>query len=80
MLNKIDVVETPTTDLFITTVIERAICTKHKGGGGGPCYVIESTITGDLYLGVCNDRITRAGFVGKISPQSLSVRSRRGRQ
>lgn len=55
-------------------VLERSMCPKHRAKIGDPCWGI---ITDEgLGLGaVCNNRAKKAGFVGRISPSSLSTKS-----
>lgn len=62
---------------YIDRVIHRTVCHKHKMDLGQACYVLQSH-AGVMLRGVCNKRLIKAGFIGKINPLSLSQGVGRG--
>lgn len=64
-------VEVPTTESFIPTIVDRRGCGHHSKNLGTPCWQMLGD-SGQLLAGICNKRATKTGFVGKITPQSLS--------
>lgn len=65
--------ESPTTDRFVPTIIDKVDCQKHFRDVGDPCYVIHAATSNSIHMGVCNRRALKAGMVGKVSPGSLST-------
>lgn len=62
-----------TTETYIQTVLERTTCRVHGPGGVYPCWSFESA-GGKMLFGVCDYRVKKAGFTGKISPESIRGR------
>ena len=56
---------------FIPSVLERVTCSRHRADVGEPCWHLFSDRHGKFIRLVCNKRILKAGFVGKIDPRSL---------
>lgn len=66
--------EKPTTERFLSTVIERQACVKHNVPEGIPCWHITRGSGGFGFLaGVCDKRAQRAGFSHDISEKSLRL-------
>jgi hypothetical protein len=63
--------ETPSTDLFIRTVIDREGCGRHKAEKGEPCWVISRLRHPHAFFAVCNRRAKKAGYNHPISDNSL---------
>lgn len=59
--------ETPTTDRFVPSVIEREACKRHGAEKGDPCGHLGPNAV------ICNARAKRAGFNGKISEKSIRM-------
>lgn len=58
--------------------IAEVSCGKHRVDRGIPCYTLpnNSGITEHpFHFGICGKRIRKAGFIGKISPQSMRVKA-----
>jgi hypothetical protein len=60
--------EVPTTDLFMTTIVENQACPKHSASKGQAC--------GNLgpYRVICNSRARAAGYNHKINSDSLKMK------
>lgn len=55
-------------------VISRTSCGKHKVSEGIPCYTMPNNSalsSNPFHYGICGVRIRKAGFVGKISAESM---------
>jgi hypothetical protein len=64
----------------IERIMTATSCGKHKAGEGLPCYIVNSGVTSNVYIGVCGKRIKKAGFTGSISPTSLALKAPGGRR
>lgn len=64
-------IEAPTTELFLTKVIERTRCTVHNKDATQPCWWVPMSTYDGVLPAVCNARALNAGFVGRIDPRSL---------
>lgn len=63
----------------IDEIIASTICDVHNGGRGIACfYVFLGTKGGEASEAICNSRIKKAGFNGKIQPSSLRQKSNSG--
>jgi hypothetical protein len=54
--------------------ISTTSCGKHSVEEGVPCYTLPNNSglsTNPFHYGICGVRIRKAGFVGKISPESM---------
>lgn len=60
----------PSTETYITTIVERETCGPHKAQRGFPCWVLENSF-GYFLQGVCNKRAKKAGFNHPVSEKSL---------
>lgn len=60
-------------DEWLFVVIDRVPCAKHSGPDKSPCWWIHAS-NGKKLPAVCGRRATKAGFVGRISPGSLTRR------
>lgn len=69
-------IESPTTDLFIPSVIEKVGCQKHEAPKGTPCWRMYP-VNGMDHGAICNKRAKSAGWAGQIDPRSLSTGRRR---
>lgn len=70
-------------DLFENTgrhlhnAIKNVKCAFHGVPQGEPCYILDNNsglTENPFHFGICGKRITAAGFVGKISPESMRKR------
>lgn len=51
-------------------------CGKHKADIGMPCWVLPNSKDVDkFHYGICGKRILKAGFIGKVSPQSMRAKA-----
>ncbi len=66
--------ERPTTELFISRILDREACDEHKMPIGIPCWHIHTTSDG-YKPAVCNERAKKAGFDSNISEKSLLANS-----
>lgn len=65
--------DTPTSDLYIPTVIDRVACGLHNMPLGVPCFHVQlNRNTQAIAPAICNNRAIKAGYVGRINPASLS--------
>lgn len=65
------------TGKHIQHIMSQTSCKKHKASPDMPCFWMESSSDETHILhGVCGRRAKKAGFTGKISPQSLSSSKR----
>lgn len=63
----------PNDGRHIDDIINRTICGRHYGDKGIACfYVFLDTKNGEASPAVCGSRISKAGFNGIITPNSLS--------
>lgn len=63
----------------IEDIIGRTVCDRHDGAKGIACfYVFLDTKNGEASEAICNDRIKKAGFNGKITPNSLREKTKDG--
>lgn len=62
----------------IWSVMDRSSCKRHTADQGDPCFIIFGSEK--MLSGVCGRRIKRAGFVGKVSPTSMSLKTNGGRR
>lgn len=63
----------PNSGKHIDDIVSRTSCKKHNASHGIPCFnVIYDNDKGEHGPAVCGNRIKRAGFNGKIHPNSLS--------
>lgn len=60
----------PTTERFMTQVIDDQPCGRHRAPRGMGCWVLHGSLM-DL-AGICDYRAKKAGYRGKISESSLS--------
>lgn len=65
--------EKPSTELYLSTVVDREACGKHQAKAGVPCWIMESSV-GFLLQGICNKRAKKAGFNHKVSDKSMRLR------
>lgn len=68
--------EAPTVDSFLTVVMDRVPCGKHKMPLGIPCWHIHAGNSSTITAAVCNSRAVKAGFVGQISPAARRQREK----
>jgi len=61
-------IETPTQDSYIDTVIMRGDCMHHAVPKGMACYTLPALRGSRDHVGVCNSRAKKAGFNGRITP------------
>lgn len=63
----------PTPDFTskIRMVLDRKPCHRHGVPQGVPCFHIDAENSRGYYAGVCNRRVTTAGFNGKIDEKSI---------
>lgn len=60
------------TGVHLHSIIERNDCKIHHVPKGVPCYHLPNNLnTEAYYVGACGSRVKKAGFNGKISPQSM---------
>lgn len=59
-----------TTERFLPVVLDRGACVTHNVPVGIPCFHLARR--DGYYAGICDSRARKAGFVGKISPESLT--------
>jgi len=62
--------ETPSTDTFITAVVESEACKRHDRPKGVPCWHIFG-VNGNISAAICNKRAKAVGYSGAIDPKSL---------
>ena len=55
----------------IDRAVETTKCSKHKAVEGIACWTIIGSEDGRFHQAICGQRIRRAGFVGKIKPESM---------
>lgn len=56
--------------------IGNTTCGDHKADIGAPCWVLPSNRSfGSFYYAICGKRIKKAGFIGKISPESIRTKA-----
>jgi hypothetical protein len=58
--------------------INSVACGAHSAPAGIPCYTLDNTSglsEHPFHYGICGKRIRKAGFVGKISPQSMRAKA-----
>jgi hypothetical protein len=64
----------------IDDIVGRTECGHHNAPKGTPCfYLYYDKASLNRGSAVCGERIRKAGFVGKISPNSLSHRAKKAR-
>lgn len=68
--------DTPTLDRKMDGILTGTDCKKHEKPTGMPCFNLLSGNGKGILFGICNTRAKRAGFVGKINPQSLQKSKR----
>lgn len=69
----------PTTELYLSQVIDNYTCRYHKKPQGVPCYMEQgATNEHRPIVGICNQRAVLAGFNGYIQPSSLDRSIRKG--
>jgi hypothetical protein len=56
-------------------VYQDTFCNKHSANKGMPCWAIEGGKPGNFVLGVCGKRVKAAGYNGKISADSVKLRT-----
>jgi len=62
--------------VHIEVVLDKTNCQKHKVPKGVPCWTIPKGVGAfGRYAAVCGPRIRSAGFVGKVTPQSIRSKS-----
>lgn len=61
--------------IHISRIVTETPCPKHRASMGVPCWIIPTNTLRGFYPAVCGKRIKRAGFIGKISPQSMRMKS-----
>lgn len=59
----------------IRRVIETTTCGRHRAGEGQACFVLPSVNHEVYHAGICGKRILKAGYNGKISPQSMRTKA-----
>lgn len=61
----------------IPETVDRTTCPRHNVPEGVPCWTMPKNVAGGFgrYAAICGDRIRRAGWVGKISPESMRSRA-----
>lgn len=61
----------------IQHAMDTTSCTRHKATTGIPCWHVRKGAKGleGYYAAICGSRIRKAGFVGKISPESIRSKS-----
>lgn len=65
------------TGRHIHNAIRSVKCAFHGAPQGEPCYILDNNSglsENPFHFGICGSRITAAGFVGKISPESMRKR------
>lgn len=68
---------TPDFTLYVEDIVVRSHCDRHNAAKQEPCYMVHSGVYPEhSYIGICNGRARSAGFVGKISQESLFRRSK----
>lgn len=57
--------------------VDATTCKKHKADVGMPCWVLPSNnvFTNNLHYAICGSRIRSAGYVGKISEDSMRTKA-----
>jgi hypothetical protein len=64
------------TGVHLHALINRIGCGIHKVPVGVPCYHLPNNMTSEAYyVGACGSRVKRAGYNGKISPQSMRAKA-----
>lgn len=60
------------TGVHLHSIIDRIGCKIHNVPAGDACYHLPNTLSEEAYyVGACGSRVKKAGFNGKISPQSM---------
>lgn len=60
----------------IKDIVSRTPCLRHKAPKGIPCFHIHFDTKETYGPAICNDRVVKAGFIGKISVNSMSRKQR----
>lgn len=63
------------TGKHLHSLIERTTCGAHNAPEGIPCWRLDNDLTRVSYPAACGKRIKKAGFNGKISPQSMRAKA-----
>jgi hypothetical protein len=67
--------ETPNTGTHIHEIMNLYPCTRHKHAGAGvPCWELHLSVDKRRAPALCGARIKLAGYVGKITSDSLRLR------
>lgn len=68
----------PNSGKHIDEIVSQTFCDKHDAEQGKPCYYLyyEKKFS-NRGVGVCGERIKKAGFVGKIHHKSLRTRNKK---
>lgn len=67
----------PNSGEHIDYIVSQTACDKHNAPQGYACFEIRyNSRRGETSPAVCGTRIKNAGFVGEITPSSLSRKSR----
>lgn len=54
----------------VESIMASVPCGRHQAGIGEPCFWSNANTPGRIVIGLCNKRIKKAGFNGKISHTS----------
>jgi hypothetical protein len=62
--------------VHLHSLIERTGCDAHGVPEGVPCYYLPNNLSKEAhYVGACGSRVKKAGYNGKISPQSMRAKA-----
>lgn len=62
--------------VHLHSLIERIGCDLHGVPEGIPCYYLPNNLNKQAhYVGACGSRVKKAGYNGKISPQSMRAKA-----
>lgn len=62
--------------VHLHSLIERVECEIHHVPMGVPCFHLPNNMNKEAYyVGACGSRVKKAGFNGKISPQSVRAKA-----
>lgn len=64
------------TGMHLHALIQRTGCGIHNVPEGVPCYHLPNNLNKEAYyVGACGSRVKRAGYNGKVSPQSMRAKA-----
>lgn len=75
-----DLIENPTTELFVPSIVLRSKCVSHGAEYGDPCFSFGALTSKKIIHGVCNRRAVKSGLNGRIKEASLRTNTTRVRR